>query len=201
MSNQDLDRSTLDAKARDELQQIASAVGVTGVSRLKKSELVDKIIGASSGNGSGNGARKVRSTRTVDDDIASLAEEQNALDAGAEPEIRPVRRQPQSGSDSAGRAPERDGGEPTREGAPSAATTTEGRPRHDGGAKHQGGGGSGGGTEGGAKQEGGARQEGGGKQEGGNRDGGGDGSWDRDGADRGGRNRRRRRGRNREHAP
>ena len=112
MSTQNLDRSTLDAKARDELQQIATAVGVTGVSRLKKAELVEKILGAASSNGGGNGegdtGRKVRS-RKVDDDIESLAAEQNALAADAtEPEIRPVRRQAPAvsasatGSDSAG---------------------------------------------------------------------------------------------------
>jgi transcription termination factor Rho len=92
MSN--YDRSTLDAKARDELQQIASAVGLTGVSRLKKSELVDRIVEAGSSNGNGGG-RKIRSTKPAGDDIESLAAEQNALDgADAEPEIRPVRRRP-----------------------------------------------------------------------------------------------------------
>ena len=41
-----LDRSVLERKARDELQQIASAVGVTVGSRAKKADLVDAILGS-----------------------------------------------------------------------------------------------------------------------------------------------------------
>ncbi len=59
MSDQTFERSALDGKDREQLQAIASAVGVKGVSRLKKADLVDAIVGATS-NGradqSSNGA-------------------------------------------------------------------------------------------------------------------------------------------------
>ncbi len=102
------DRSQLDGKDRDQLSQIAGALGVKSTSRMRKADLVEAIIGASSGsssngseaNGAGRAApRKVRSTRVVDDDVASIAEEQNALGAATEPSddmalIRPGRRSP-----------------------------------------------------------------------------------------------------------
>ena len=48
-----LDRSVLERKARDELQQIASAVGVTVGSRAKKADLVDAILGSARTDGKG----------------------------------------------------------------------------------------------------------------------------------------------------
>src|SRR5712671_5646408 len=83
------DRSQLDGKDRDQLSQIASALGVKSTSRMRKADLVDAIVGATA-NGTStsrsdtNGSerptpRKIRSTRTADDDIASIAEEQNSL--------------------------------------------------------------------------------------------------------------------------
>jgi transcription termination factor Rho len=100
------DRSQLDGKDRDQLSQIASALGVKATSRMRKADLVDAIVGAAAGgesssspaNSSGRAApRKIRSRRVVDDDIASIAEEQNALaDSGGSDDdmtlIRPRRR-------------------------------------------------------------------------------------------------------------
>ena len=42
-----LERSMLDGKDREELHAIASAIGVKGVTRLKKADLVDAILTAS----------------------------------------------------------------------------------------------------------------------------------------------------------
>jgi transcription termination factor Rho len=104
MANESLDRAALDRKGRDELQQIASAVGLTGVSRLKKAELIDRIVasatsGSAAGNGAGggDGRRTIRSTRSgAPATIEQLAAEEAAIAASdaREPEIRPVRRRP-----------------------------------------------------------------------------------------------------------
>ena len=81
------DRSQLDGKDREQLGEIASALGVKGTSRMRKADLVDAIVGATSGAEASNGAtrstpRKVRSTGAADDDFASIAEEENALAGG-----------------------------------------------------------------------------------------------------------------------
>src|SRR6478672_2351918 len=82
------DRSQLDGKDREQLSEIASALGVKSISRMRKADLVDAIVSATAGaNGStdSRGAsetapRKVRSTRAAAaDDLATLADEQNAL--------------------------------------------------------------------------------------------------------------------------
>jgi len=96
------DRSQLDGKDREQLGEIASALGVKGTSRMRKADLVDAIVGATSGAEAANGAtrstpRKVRSTAAAGDDFASIAEEENALAGGSEPVdemalIRPRRR-------------------------------------------------------------------------------------------------------------
>ncbi|HZJ28099.1 MAG TPA: transcription termination factor Rho [Acidimicrobiia bacterium] len=110
-----LERSMLDGKDREELHAIAGAIGVKGVSRLKKADLVDAILTAS-GNSSAAGAdaavanagngdkpKRVRSRKASqvaeDDPIAALAAEEASLegssdDGGAGPEVspRPVRR-------------------------------------------------------------------------------------------------------------
>ncbi len=46
MAAQALEQSTLESKDKDQLLQIAKALGVKGVSKLKKADLVDKIIDA-----------------------------------------------------------------------------------------------------------------------------------------------------------
>src|SRR6478752_4820850 len=83
-----LDRSQLDGKDREQLGEIASALGVKGTSRMRKADLVDAIVGATSGAEPTNG---------TDDDFASIAEEENSLAGGSEPVdemalIRPRRR-------------------------------------------------------------------------------------------------------------
>ena len=102
-----LERSMLDGKDREELHAIASAIGVKGVTRLKKADLVDAILTAS-GNGAPGGARvastatvsnvdkpkRVRSRRSTaaEDPIAALAAEEEALPGatnGSEPEVAP----------------------------------------------------------------------------------------------------------------
>ena len=97
------DRSQLDGKDREQLSEIASALGVKSISRMRKADLVDAIVGATAGtNGAGDAQapkpRKVRSTATAAaDDFASIAAEENALasSAGAAADmtlIRPRRR-------------------------------------------------------------------------------------------------------------
>ena len=58
------DRSQLDGKDRDQLSEIASALGVKSVSRMRKADLIDAIATAATGsNGAERSApRKVRST-------------------------------------------------------------------------------------------------------------------------------------------
>ena len=82
------DRSQLDGKDRDQLSQIASALGVKSVSRMRKADLVEAIVTAAAGS---NGAprstpRKVRSTQVAsDDDFATIADEENAPARDREP--------------------------------------------------------------------------------------------------------------------
>ncbi len=106
------DRSQLDGKDREQLSEIASALGIKSISRLRKADLVDAIVKATSatkkngdkgdknGNADAAKTRKVRSARAsvVDaGDLASLAEEENALATTNTPAddmalIRPRRR-------------------------------------------------------------------------------------------------------------
>jgi transcription termination factor Rho len=95
--SQTFDRSQLDGKDREQLTAIASALGIKSISRLKKADLVEAIVGAaerntpgSNGSSAGSGTatesprpRKIRSTRAAgEDDLESLAAEQDALDTG-----------------------------------------------------------------------------------------------------------------------
>ncbi len=110
------DRSQLDGKDREQLSEIASALGVKSISRLRKADLVEAIVNATAGSaGNSNGAdskpKKVRSTRAAGtDDLASLAEEENALatDETAVDEmalIRPRRRTAATGANGSADAP------------------------------------------------------------------------------------------------
>ncbi len=113
-SEQQLERSMLDGKDREELHAIAGAMGVKGITRLRKADLVDAILAAAAGQaGRGNGAktsakdsangsadvkpkRAVRSKKASelaapDSAIAALAAEEEAIaSAGAEPEVAPA---------------------------------------------------------------------------------------------------------------
>jgi transcription termination factor Rho len=103
------DRSQLDGKDREQLSEIASALGVKSISRMRKAELVDAIVAAARGNGAASTEkagektaekpRRIRSTKPATDDLAALAAEQEALDlaeSGANADemalIRPRRR-------------------------------------------------------------------------------------------------------------
>ncbi|MBK5288536.1 MAG: transcription termination factor Rho [Acidimicrobiia bacterium] len=57
MAEQQLERSMLDGKDREQLHAIAGAMGIKGVTRLRKADLVDAILGAATGgaNGGANG--------------------------------------------------------------------------------------------------------------------------------------------------
>src|SRR3954462_8704998 len=71
-SEQQLERSMLDGKDREELHAIAGAMGVKGITRLRKADLVDAILAAAAGQGGGgngakakgNGAPKKRAVRS-----------------------------------------------------------------------------------------------------------------------------------------
>ncbi|MGZ8762000.1 MAG: transcription termination factor Rho [Acidimicrobiia bacterium] len=148
-----LERSMLDGKDREELHAIASAIGVKGVTRLKKADLVDAILTAS-GNGApaaarppgttkttsssanGDKPKRVRSRRSAataaDDPIAALAAEEEALPApptGAEAEVAP---RPSRGARTAPKATSTDAGGPgSRE---STTAPTSGGPERSLGA-------------------------------------------------------------------
>ena len=107
MSDTELDRSVLDTKDREELHQIAGAMGVNAATRMKKADLIEAILGAVDGGDAsdgGNRPKRVRSRRTseADDPIAELAAEEEAIasaggsdDASDQP--RPVSRSSSSG--------------------------------------------------------------------------------------------------------
>ena len=141
--SQTFDRSQLDGKDREQLTAIASALGLRSLSRMKKAELVDAIVGAAAGgNGAGGGSadakpRKIRSTRSAgEDDLASLAAEQDALDRASSPSddmalIRPRRT---SGRPNGTAATTVGSGTGTTNGAASASTSARlsDVPRSDG---------------------------------------------------------------------
>jgi transcription termination factor Rho len=104
---QQIDRSVLAGKDRDELHTIAGAIGVKAATRMRKADLIEAILNAANGAndaGDSNGAaeapkpRRVRSTRAsqlqADDPIAALAAEEDSLgtdtgDGDVEPMPRP----------------------------------------------------------------------------------------------------------------
>jgi transcription termination factor Rho len=116
MSTQELDRSMLDGKDREELHAIAGAMGVKAATRMRKSELIDAILDAAEGRGNGEapageradggaaGAdteaaeparRTVRSARASEveaDPVTSLLAEEEALGGVDEVEAEPAPR-------------------------------------------------------------------------------------------------------------
>ncbi len=101
------DRAQLDGKDREQLSEIASALGVKSVSRMRKADLVEAIVtAAKSGNGSDEPSkRKIRSTKPPEDDIASLAAEQDALasnGSSGDDEMPVIRPRPRQGADGNG---------------------------------------------------------------------------------------------------
>ncbi len=112
MSDQTFERTTLDGKDREQLQSIATALGVKSISRLRKAELVDAIVEATQGGNGGNGGpsgadskpRKIRSARASEvDPIEALAAEEDSIAAtsGVEPDVAPIRRPDRAGGESA----------------------------------------------------------------------------------------------------
>ncbi len=96
MSDQTFERAALDGKDREQLQAIASAVGVKGVSRMRKADLIEAIVSsapapapkaaAKSATASGNGKsapaekRAIRSARASElDTISKIAAEEDAI--------------------------------------------------------------------------------------------------------------------------
>ncbi|MGQ0802719.1 MAG: transcription termination factor Rho [Actinomycetota bacterium] len=92
---QELERSVLDGKDREQLHEIAGAMGVRAATRMKKADLIDAILDAANGDSGDAGAsenddattstdkpRRVRSARASEvdaDPIAALAAEEDAL--------------------------------------------------------------------------------------------------------------------------
>jgi transcription termination factor Rho len=135
MSDTELDRSVLDSKDREELHQIAGAMGVNAATRMKKADLIDAILGAADGGASDGGARpkkRVRSRRAseADDPIAALAAEEEAIAAAGESDDasdqpRPVSRTASaSNSDGGGDAPGGDGASDASQSTATSAKST-----------------------------------------------------------------------------
>jgi transcription termination factor Rho len=141
MSDQELDRSVLDSKDREELHQIAGAMGVNAATRMKKADLIDAILGAANDGNAGGGdgkagadggerPKRVRSRRASepDDPIAALAAEEEAIaaagesdDASADP--RPLSRSASSATGDAGG--DTSGGDGASDASKSTATSTK----------------------------------------------------------------------------
>ncbi|HEX4493030.1 MAG TPA: transcription termination factor Rho [Acidimicrobiia bacterium] len=141
MSNETFERTALDGKDREQLQAIASALGLKAISRLKKAELVDAILGATAGANGGKGAsgngdratksRTIRSTGPAKSDLDVLAEEEAAIAASAatpEPDLMPARRRPAAAAETEknGRADTAAASAPAS--APASAASTDAPP-------------------------------------------------------------------------
>ncbi len=132
MSDQELDRTVLDSKDREELHQIAGAMGVRAATRMKKADLIDAILGATDGDGGadasassdGERPKRVRSRRTSDSDdpIAELAAEEEAIAAAGASDDGTDQPQsaPQTASSSTG-----DGGDGASDASQSAGASTQ----------------------------------------------------------------------------
>jgi transcription termination factor Rho len=101
---QQIERSVLAGKDREELHTIAGAMGVKAATRMRKADLIEAILAAANGGADANGevepapkARRVRSTRAAaaeDDSLAALAAEEESLggaDAGESLPTPPTR--------------------------------------------------------------------------------------------------------------
>ena len=93
---QEIERSMLTSKDREQLHTIAGAMGVKAATRMRKADLIDAILAATDGGAASNGEseaqaqgpkpRRVRSARASEieqDSIAALADEEAALAASA----------------------------------------------------------------------------------------------------------------------
>ncbi len=109
-TEQQIDRSVLAGKDRDELHTIAGAIGVKAATRMRKADLIEAILAAANGGDSSSSSsadsassaepgakpRRVRSARAsqlpADDDLAALAAEEDALGGDAADEDAPMPR-------------------------------------------------------------------------------------------------------------
>src|SRR5438552_4039304 len=150
MSDTELDRSVLDTKDREELHQIAGAMGVNAATRMKKADLIDAILGAADGGGASDGAansdgggrpKRVRSRRAhdADDPLAELAAEEDAIAAagGSDDESdqpRPVSRTTSSSTgDGDGEPSSSDGASDTSQSTATSTNDTKSKSTaHDG---------------------------------------------------------------------
>src|SRR5262245_13163507 len=93
-SEQQIERSMLAGKDREELHTIAGAVGVKSATRMRKADLTEAILVAANGGGdapASNGdapkprraVRSARASELEDDPMAALAAEEDSL-GGAE---------------------------------------------------------------------------------------------------------------------
>jgi transcription termination factor Rho len=103
---QQIERSVLAGKDREELHAIAAAIGVKAATRMRKADLIEAIVTAASDDAtpsSGAAAsadaappRRVRSARAselaAEDPIAALAEEERALAVDDTPAVEPFPR-------------------------------------------------------------------------------------------------------------
>jgi transcription termination factor Rho len=151
----ELERSVLDGKDREQLHEIAGAMGVRAATRMKKADLIDAILDAANGKsdaGASNAAtsndrpRRVRSARASEvdaDPIAALAAEEDALAAttdgtteGAATDEPAARSRPRAQSSAAGTGSSRehggtDEGSSSGRGSSGGGTATATRSRTD----------------------------------------------------------------------
>jgi transcription termination factor Rho len=130
MSENELDRSVLDSKDREELHAIAGAMGVRAATRMKKADLIDAILGAADNDG-GDGTdkpKRVRSRRASEadaDPIAELAAEEEAIAATGTSDDPAAEPRPTSRQAAASNASSENGGDASGAGR-ATSTTTEG---------------------------------------------------------------------------
>ena len=111
---QQIERSMLAGKDREELHTIAGAIGVKAATRMRKADLIEAILDAANGGDTAAPAaaaadgerrptsakpRRVRSARASqvgDDPIAALAAEENALGGDATAVDEPVMPRPRT---------------------------------------------------------------------------------------------------------
>ncbi|MBJ7282359.1 MAG: Rho termination factor N-terminal domain-containing protein, partial [Acidimicrobiia bacterium] len=80
---QGIERSMLDGKDREELHSIAGAIGLKGVTRLKKADLVAAILSAAGGDGDAKAPKAPRSAKASAGKEASAASDSGKNSASA----------------------------------------------------------------------------------------------------------------------
>jgi transcription termination factor Rho len=132
MAEEQIERSMLDGKDREQLHEIAGAMGVRAATRMKKADLIEAILDAANGDGgdaaaTGEGtSKRVRSTRSAGDDdaIAALAAEEDAIAAASGSDGQPAEPRPRTTTAEAAPSESGDGGG-TSTGTPRVGTEDE----------------------------------------------------------------------------